>query len=205
MSGPRDLPPDLPPDETGIGAALEVLGRLDPAAYAEVLDHHAALTYLVDLLGDDEEVTWLHVARMRLAHGAGGSGTLAGVLVVTDQRLIFMPVLGSGFPVGLWPLDQLSSLSLASSASAQQRLDVAIAGVRLVLLVRGQALAEATAGVLAEYLPPSPASRDVTDTHPPRVVDELTKWANLWRMGALTDAEYEHKKAELLGWPEQPG
>ncbi|MBA2553810.1 MAG: SHOCT domain-containing protein [Geodermatophilaceae bacterium] len=180
-------------EDSGVGAALDVLGRLDPAAYAEVLEHRAEAAAVIDLLGDDEEVTWLHVARM---WQGGSSGGLAGVLVVTDQRLLFLPPPRSGFPPGLWTLDHLSAVSQSGP-----RLDVEIAGVRLVLLVRNSALAEATAGVLAEYLTgPEPAAA----SSPPRVVDELTNWANLWQRGAISTAEFEQRKAELLRRPEWP-
>lgn len=81
--------------------------------------------------------------------------------------------------------------------------DLTIAGIRLVLRVRHVAVAEATAGILAEYVTPSVrvVASDPVEARPPSVVDELSKWASRWQMGAISDAEYQQQKAALLERP----
>jgi len=141
------------PDELGLSGALDTLRQIDAGACAALLDHHALqLSYLVELLADVEEVTWLHPAELWIQVGPPRGTLVSGVLAVTDERLIFLPLPQSRFPPVWFALEQLRAVSV-SPAGARHRLDVSIGGTTLVLLVAGAGVAEATQGVLSEYLP----------------------------------------------------
>lgn len=141
------------PDELGLSGALDTLRQINARACAELLDHHAVqLRYLVELLGDVEEVTWLHPADLWAEVGPPRGTLLSGVLAVTDERLIFLPLPQWRFPPVWYPLEQLWAVSV-SPAGARHQISVSVGSTVLVLLVAGVGVAEATQGVLSAYLP----------------------------------------------------
>lgn len=67
-----------------------------------------------------------------------------------------------------------------------------------------QAMAEALALSVTEQAtmcpPLGPAPRQLAPSaSDPSGVNELTKWADLWKMGAISEEEHLRKKTELLG------
>ncbi|MBA3250931.1 MAG: SHOCT domain-containing protein [Geodermatophilaceae bacterium] len=186
---------DAEPDETGVADVLAALDRVDGRTYSVVLDRHAgALSAAIDLLLDDEVVQWLFPAWIPVS---GAQSQAAALVVITDRRLLVLPQPAAGIPLGWWPLDTLSSAAVGGGPTGgEQWLDVQLASTRLVLRVDRHAVAVHAAAALRRH---SGAAAESPPTASPSVVDELTKWANLWQMGVLTDEEFQRKKAELLG------
>lgn len=130
---------------------------------------------------------------------AGWYGNGQGLLVLTDQRVLFVLHGVLTQRTEDFPLDKISSIQWAAGpvtgvvtifASGNQ------AEIRQVEKRAGRAIVE-TVRARASHrdTPPQPPVAPVQ----PDVVDQIRRLGELRDAGVVTDAEFDTKKAELLG------
>lgn len=147
---------------------------------------------LPEHLTESEQVAWL-------AAGMYGGGM--GLLALTDRRLFFLKDGMMSQTSEDFPLDRISSIQW-SSGMLQGKIQVFVSGnkteITNVAKVEGKAIVDSvrdsiTSGSVAAA-PPAPAPQGQSSD-----LEQLTKLAELHKLGILTDEEFAAKKAQILG------
>lgn len=135
-----------------------------------------------------------------IATGAYEDQLATGIVVLTNQRLMFMKdgVLFKGFED--FPLDKITSVQW-SSGPLSGTITVFASGNQAVITELekpdGLAICDAVRARLTK--PPRPSVDGDGSAAKPDVLDQLAKLGELHSAGVLTDTEFTAKKAELLG------
>jgi hypothetical protein len=134
-----------------------------------------------------------------IATGSREAGLATGIVVLTDQRLLYVQE-GPLFKHSEdFPLDKITSVQW-SSGPFFGKLTISASGSQGVIdnleKQDGMAICDAVRARLTE---PRQASTDGDrSTAGPDVLDQLARLGELHSAGVLTDAEFTAKKAELL-------
>jgi hypothetical protein len=213
---------DITPYPTGSLVALRVEMPAGTKHYAVATDVASAigddafddrgLTAAQDRLSKISKVGgWLELRTVRnyltatetvLELGQGTWGKDQGVVVLTDERLFF-------FDKGLliratveeFPLTAITSVT-ASKKVTGEALAITVAGnvTTITRMTHGQADALARRFRQAKIAQASAAAAPIqTVGTAPSAADELAKRADLRDRGVLTEAEFQAKKAQVLG------
>jgi hypothetical protein len=129
----------------------------------------------------------------------GTYGRGQGLVVLTDRRLLFVQDGWTSKTTEDFPLDKISSVQWNSGLTG--KLTVFASGnkaeIKNVNKDDGKAIADLIRHRLSDREPPQAGRPTPTDA--PDVYDQLRKLGELRDAGVLTPAEFEAKKADLLG------
>jgi hypothetical protein len=161
------------------------------AKMSETIGGRRELRMLPDHLHDGERVDLI-------ATGTYEDGLATGIVVLTDQRLLFLKD-GVLFKRSEdFPLDKITSVQW-SSGPMFGKITVFASGNRAVIdnleKPDGLAICEAIRAHLVEPARPQDVVRPAAT---PELLELLAKLGELHQAGVLTDAEFTAKKAELL-------
>jgi hypothetical protein len=124
-----------------------------------------------------------------------------GIVVLTDQRLVFVFHGMMSQAIEDFPLDRISSVA-TKAGMVTGELTVHASGNNAVIsqIVKAdlKLLVEALRQRLADGSGAAPAMQQAAQTAQPDVMDQLRKLAELRDAGILTTEEFDAKKAELL-------
>ena len=176
----------IPLDDLGLQDAVNRLGKLGRFAGAREI---RVLSHLLDL---DERA---------LEIGQGQYTGKQGIVVLTTKRLMFVDrsALGMGTRTEAFDIHHINSIGLVQKRTGEQ-IDVSISGrsaqIDHLIHGRGEAIVNAFRRAKAD-LAGAAAAPPVSPAIDP--VDQIRRLAELRDQGVLTSAEFDAKKAELLG------
>ena len=176
--------PDDVLDDHGIAAAMEKLGKISR------LFGRRELAHLRRILSPEEQV-------VALAQGTYES--LQSLVVLTDQRLVFLEKGIVRETVKEFQLSAVSSLSLQKGWGGESlHFTASGANGKVTQLQPGQGERFATAYRQLRNAPTAKTEAPAAAAEPD-VLGQLEQLGKLRDAGVLTDSEFESKKSELLG------
>jgi hypothetical protein len=179
-------------DADRLDAAVDGHRRLVDLLEAGEQPHHLLVGTIVDVVrGDGDE-------QQRRRRTAPPDGAVHAVL--TDRRLLVAVSYGDSASTETAPLSALTGAAV-QAAGADTRLRIRTADGSYDLYPDDRGAAEAAAAYVHEHAGADGHGEDGADTSTGTNVDpleRLERLADLHERGALTDAEFEAKKAELL-------
>lgn len=130
----------------------------------------------------------------------GKDSVRTGLLCATDRRVVFFAKKLGGFDLEAFPYKSISSLEQAKSLMGNSVSFFASGNkVSMKWIKDGKAL-EAFMAIVRERMNESSLAPAASAPAPaPDAIDQLRKLGELRDAGIVTEAEFEAKKAELLG------
>ena len=164
------------------------------------------------MLGDDEEVFYALTSNVKIdadvqnafskrnsAFGGAGSikGKLSGVVVITNQRVIFCNVLPFKISEKEIPLSEIQSIdgNIGMLGTGQLRI-VGITEMFVVDIYSNRVMTEVKKAISEAKAYSAKKGSPISPTF--SAADELMKWKKLMDEGVISKDEFEAKKKELL-------